>query len=381
MDWLTVNRFKTYRVMRWHRSNYLWTTNPYLDKYRIKVTDDGPGPQDILAIPCPHVPGKEEYAHRDDRLRINDGHRGDVEYADTPMICDSSLDYAYLDPPMRRTVEMPQVRAYLTGVTFRDQLPQRRQCWGGEYYGAVYKHREIYNAGPEPRNERPALSDVYEKLKLFRPPTPPFDDDVFAHIASKILPLKDRPIDTFFSGRTTYFPRGERSHPTAIRQLLERIWPTLPGNNVFRCYDNFAGTRKAGKKIKTFKYPYEYVDTLLQTKVVISPWGWSPWCVRDLEALICGCIVIKPECSNMLVYPDIYNPVNQCMIWGDLLYVGLVEQLNYIRSNLDEMQQRADKSRKFVTASLYPNDVLYQYWTSRLRPLLDSIMNSKSYAR
>jgi hypothetical protein len=236
----------------------------------------------------------------------------------------------------------------------------------------VHKHLELYDAGPEIRAEREARDDLQAKVKLFRPPTPPFTDDVFEYIAAKIKPLHQRPVDLSFSGRSVYWPRSDRSHPTAHRQRLEQLWPSLPGTEKrLVTYDDFLGTRKGGKKVVTYKYPFEYVDSLLAAKVVISPWGWSPWCVRDLEALACGCIVVKPECSNMLIWPDIYNPANQCMVWCDLLFYGLQNQLSYIYEHLDEFQPRADHGRQFVTEALYPNDKLFQSWTSQLRELLE----------
>jgi len=385
METIYVNRFKTYRRMRWYRSNYLWDSNcnPYLKKYRIDMSSDQNRPADVLAIPCPHLPGQETTVHKDHGLWITNGHCGEFDYHDTPMICDSSLDYAYLDPPMRYLLSHPQLRAYLTGVTFRDPRVQQRRCWGGEYYGMVYKQRELYNTGPDIREERdPLPPDVWSKIKpLNRPPTPPFSDHVFEHIAAKLKPLKERSTDLFFSGRTTYFPRKLKSHPTAHRQQLEDIWDELPGKRkVLKVYDNFAGTRRRGKVVRTFQYPYEYVDALLDSKVVISPWGWSTWCVRDIEALACGCIVIKPECSNTLIYPDIYDAKKQFMVWCDIMYEHLPDQLNYCYNHLDEMQERVDRGRRFVTEALYPNVKMVSRWTRELRDTLEQAIERPAYS-
>lgn len=379
MDWLTVNRFKTYRSFRWNRSEYLWK-NPWLEKYRIRVLNDSSGPQDILAIPCPHLPGKETYINRDNGLSIKEGHRGDLEYTDTPMICDNSMDYAYMDPPVRDTLQHPQVRAFLAGVTFRDQISQQRKTWGGEYYGHVLRNMELFNSGPDVRCDRNLPDGVMQKIKLFRPPTPTFDDDVYGYIEKNMKALKDREIDVFFSGRAVYHPKNIRNHPTAHRRQLEKAWPKFPGKNkVLVTYDNWAGNRRRGKPCKNYAYPWEYVNMLLNSKVVISPWGWSPWCVRDLEALICGCLVIKPECSNVLVYPDIYNPANLCMIWCDVFFKSVAGQLSYIYSNLKDFQERADYGRAFIAESLYPRDKLFNYWTGHLRALLDEILETTAF--
>ena len=385
METINVARFKPYRTMRWYRSNYLWNpaNNGYLSKYGINVVEEGAQPADVLAIPCPHIPGREGLIHQDDNLWITQGHRGLFDYQDTPLICDSSIDYAYLDPPMRDLISHPQVRAYLTGVALRHPVMQQRRSWGGEYYGMVYKERELYDAGPDVRLERDSLPrEVQAKLKsISRPPTPPFSDRVFEHIDARVKPLNKRNIDIFFSGRTTYWPRSLRSHPTAARHHLEAIWPSLPGKvKVFKSYHDFKGTKKNGKAVKVFQYPYEYVDALMDTKIVISPWGWSPWCVRDLEALACGCIVIKPECSNMVIYPDIYDPKKQLMVWADLMYEGLGDQVDYCLNHLSGMQERVDRGRKFVLDALWPNEKIHAMWTSQLRDILENAVNTNSYS-
>lgn len=384
METLYVNRFKVYRTMRWYRTEYLWAeTNPYLKKYRITVRNDSSQPCDVLAIPCPHIPDHETPIHRDDWLVIKQTHRGLLDYHDTPMICDNSMDYAYLDPAIRDLLSHPQLRYYLTGVMFRDPRIYERRSWGGEYYGQVYKRRELYRMGPDIRPDREPLPvEVQAKIRpINRPVTQPFPDMVYEYIAQRIRPLKDRPIDLFFSGRTMYNSNKEYCFPTAMRQHLAKIWDKLPGQTkLFRDYHNFAGTKKFGKPVESFKYPFDYVDRLLEAKVVVSPWGWSPWCIRDLEALACGCVVIKPECSGMLIYPDIYDPSKQFMIWCDLMYEHLPGQLEYVYRHLDEMQERVDRGRKFVVESMYPVDKIYASWTSDIRDILELCLEQPSYS-
>jgi len=384
METIRVNRFKTYRTIRWYRSNYLWSpSNPYLQQYKIQVNEDDNQPEDVLAIPCPHLPGQETFAHRDETLWITQGNRGELDYQDTPIICDSSIDYIYLDPVMRDLLSHPQLRYYLSGVHFRDDTVQQRKSWGGEYYGHAFKHHDLYRCGPDPRPERePLPAAVCEKIApLNRPPTPPFSDEVFAYIQSRLRPLREREVDLFFSGRVLYPPGGKWNHPTIHRRLLIDQWDQLPGREkILRYYGNFAGTRYRGQSVRVFKYPYEYVDALLRSKVVVSPWGWSSWCVRDLEALACGCLLIKPECSNTKIYPDIYDPRQQFLVWTDLRFEQLPDQLDYCYTHLDEFQERVDRGRRFVTEALYPNAKVYARWTRDLRRMLEDALSRPNYA-
>ena len=90
--------------------------------------------------------------------------------------------------------------------------------------------------------------------------------------------------------------------------------------------------------------------------------------------------MIKPECSNMLIYPDIYDAKKQLMVWCDIMYEGLPDQLNYCYTHLDELQERVDRGRKFVTDALYPNDKLYSRWTHDLRQILEDALEKPAYA-
>lgn len=384
MEKIVVNRFKTYRGMRWYRSNYLWCReNPYLSKYGIEVRDDVNTPCDVLAIPCPHLPGSEPYVHRDDGLFISKGHRGLLEFQDTPIICDSSLDYAALDHQLVGLISHPQVRKFLPGIDFRNREPHTRRSWGGEYYGMVLRELEIHGRGTDPRPDRDHFPDfVGQKIaKVNRPPTPPLSDRVADYIKQNMKPLKDRPIDCFFSGRVIYAPHSAHNpnHPTRMRVNLESKWKDFPGNNFFSGYGDFRGTRYKGRPIKSFKYPYEYVDALLNSKVIVSPWGWSPWCVRDFEALLCGCVVIKPECGNLLAWPDIYNPKNQLMVWTDIKFDNTADQIAYCLDNLDEMQDRADAGVRFMRDACYPLDKLYESWTKDTRSYLEDALTLSSF--
>jgi hypothetical protein len=65
------------------------------------------------------------------------------------------------------------------------------------------------------------------------------------------------------------------------------------------------GTLKVGEG-----RPYEkprYERQLLQSKCVVSPWGWGEPCYRDVEAMIAGCVLIKPDTGYVESVPDLYS--------------------------------------------------------------------------
>lgn len=383
MEKIRVSRFMPQRFHRWERSRYLWSaeTNKYLADYGIEVNPESNAPCDVLLIPHPHYPGKELPAYSY-TAPLRTEYRGELEFQSTPMILDSSSDYPYLTPELLDILVLPNVRHYVHGVAYRDLEVHRRRMIGNEYHAHVYQQRVVYNTGPDTRPNRPELSpEILAKIaSLIRPPTQPFTDEVFEYIEQKTKPLKARSLDLSFSGRMTYSKNVNYSVPTLQRRRLRKLWDTLPGNNKFFLgYDDGQGTTYNGKPVRTLKYPYEYVAKLLETKVVVSPWGFSAWCIRDLEALACGCLVIKPECSSVLINPDIYNPAANLMIWCDIQFDNLADQLNYCYSHLDQLQERADRGKKIMFDAFYPNDKLYLSWTGGIRKLLENCVEKPAY--
>ena len=81
----------------------------------------------------------------------------------------------------------------------------------------------------------------------------------------------------------------------------------------------------------------------------------------------------------MLIYPDIYDAKKQFMVWGDIMYEHLPDQLNYCYNNLEEMQHRVDRGHKFVFDALYPNAKIHERWTHGLRQILEQALEKPAY--
>jgi hypothetical protein len=52
----------------------------------------------------------------------------------------------------------------------------------------------------------------------------------------------------------------------------------------------------------------QYYDELLRSRICVSPFGYGEVCGRDIEAIICGSLLIKPDVSHLLSHPDIFIP-------------------------------------------------------------------------
>jgi len=55
----------------------------------------------------------------------------------------------------------------------------------------------------------------------------------------------------------------------------------------------------------TFVDFQEYFDIMTRSKVCLSPWGYDITCFRDFEAALVGAVLIKPDTSFAVSWPDI----------------------------------------------------------------------------
>ena len=52
----------------------------------------------------------------------------------------------------------------------------------------------------------------------------------------------------------------------------------------------------------------DYYHELISSKICVSPFGYGEICWRDFEAVICGCLLIKPDVQHIKTIPDIFIP-------------------------------------------------------------------------
>jgi len=72
--------------------------------------------------------------------------------------------------------------------------------------------------------------------------------------------------------------------------------------------DRFLNMAKCSGKFKTgILPPSQYIKELKSVAAVLSPFGWGEVCYRDSEAIRNGACLIKPDCSHLLTWPDVYQ--------------------------------------------------------------------------
>lgn len=52
----------------------------------------------------------------------------------------------------------------------------------------------------------------------------------------------------------------------------------------------------------------EYYAEMQRSKICVSPFGYGELCWRDFEAILCGCLLVKPDMGHVETAPDIFIP-------------------------------------------------------------------------
>jgi len=124
---------------------------------------------------------------------------------------------------------------------------------------------------------------------------------------------------------------------------------------------------KLERKIKThistskIKQP-EYQKSLLTAKIVVSPWGFGEVCWRDFEAVMSGCVLIKPCMDFVETWPDIFVP-GQTYFPCKPDFSDLKVVVDYILSSWKQLKGLRRHVRKIVIDSWKP-DVIAQRFQS-----------------
>ena len=116
-------------------------------------------------------------------------------------------------------------------------------------------------------------------------------------------------------------------------------------------------------KAKKDKLPYqEYISTLYNSKVAISPFGMGEVCFRDFECMQFGTIIIKPSMDKINTVPNIYFD-NDTYISVNHDWSNLNEKIDYVLSNFDELNERININirSKFLENYNYKNLCMWWY--------------------
>jgi hypothetical protein len=94
-------------------------------------------------------------------------------------------------------------------------------------------------------------------------------------------------------------------------------------------------------------YGKDYYNALLNAKIIISPWGYGEYCYRDVEGMLAGAVIIKPDTSFVETIPDIYqNNITYVPCKPD--FSDLKEKVYEILNNWNDYKEMRIKARKML---------------------------------
>lgn len=202
---------------------------------------------------------------------------------------------------------LPYVNLFYTKALFKDRSLYARSLYGKELYSDYYhRHYGVIDDNPK---ERPALEDIrqFNKLRLswnigigdfpreqFRQRAGTLAAKIFGiRAARNFYSHKKLPADPLKSntgGISVHARIGLASRPSIAYQR-KLILSKIEGDCRFL-------TGETNQR--------RYNRELLDSRIVLSPFGWGELCVRDFEAVRAGALLLKPDMDHLETWPDIF---------------------------------------------------------------------------
>lgn len=111
--------------------------------------------------------------------------------------------------------------------------------------------------------------------------------------------------------------------------------------NSFRknLFDNLSNKFKTTKLENGIRLPIEeYYNRMLNSKIILAPFGFGEIAPRDLETAMFGSILIKPDMSHIDTVPNLYIPY-QTYVPCKHDFSDLNEKIEYVLSDFDNLQK------------------------------------------
>jgi hypothetical protein len=106
----------------------------------------------------------------------------------------------------------------------------------------------------------------------------------------------------------------------------------------------------------------DYLNTMYNCKIVLSPFGFGEVTPRDLEAAMFGCVLIKPDMSYLEMIPDIYVP-NETYVACKHDFSDINEKIDYVLSDYSNLQKLYTENlrSRYIKESSSEKLVIYYY--------------------
>jgi hypothetical protein len=206
-----------------------------------------------------------------------------------PIVVLERIDGAQLSAPVRVNLGHPNLKAVIKNTVYADWNTYNENPW---------RRHEAWCRGYEPTALPPSqriTPDQYAKLKLG------FSFTAYPHYDAirSLEPYElshERPYVAHFAGTTDYGPEMGWLNWHRMQAVAAIQDAKLPAEIL------------ADKRTMDFT---DYFRTMRESEFVVSPWGLGEPCYRDFEAVLSGCLVIKPDTRHILTVPQQFYSIPQ----------------------------------------------------------------------
>jgi hypothetical protein len=213
------------------------------------------------------------------------------------------------------------VAVYVKKHIFRDR-GQYLQRFVGKSNLTDFVHREYnYSFADDPHAKESRAVDSAHLNKIIVGWNVALDSNIvelFTNVIANTEPMKKN-VDVMFRGNVPkdwlYYLRKDIE--PSLRKLQSSFNVIIPKERVSRD---------------------EYFREMMGSKICLSPFGYGEICWRDLEAIMCGCLLIKPDMSHIETVPNIFR-ANETYVPVRWDYADLEEKCSYYLRHDDERER------------------------------------------
>lgn len=265
-----------------------------------------------------------------------------------------------------RSQVLPHVTLYLKSQLLRDRSHYCRPLYGGRLFTDFY-HRE---AGTE--DSRPYYSIPIEDPTLLEKLRVSWNMGLSSYgLFSRRLaalyrylpyaglldapvrfnsPSAGRPLDVSCRIGINYDRETVAYQRQAIRDILQPRIPTI----------------RVSQR--------QFFAELSHSKVVVSPFGWGEFALRDYETFLSGALLLKPDMSHMETFPDLYQD-GKTMVAHRWNLTDFEDKLNEVLEDYPRYVEISEEGQALYRHYLTTRDGR-QHFAQRVQDIVTSGLNS-----
>ncbi len=202
---------------------------------------------------------------------------------------------------------LPYVDVYFKRQLFRDRSHYFRKLYGRQLYSDYY-HRE-FGVCDKSRRERLPLreNEDLEKLHIaWNQGIGAYPMRTFAQRAGVAMARAGLPkLGARLSPLVTpeFAATGSRPHDVHARLGMATAMPSVfyQRKLLLDALDGKPGVLTGRVDQRT------YNAETLQSKIIVSPFGWGEVCYRDFEAILSSAALVKPSMEHLDTWPDVFK--------------------------------------------------------------------------